>query len=105
VDVASWPQASRPESAVAQGKFREDLYYRLNVFPIEVPALRDRADDVPLLVEYLVQRFAQKLARKSGASRKDAELLRAYEWPGNVRELQHHRALGHPIDGEAFLRG
>jgi len=91
VDVRVLAASNRDlKSAVAQGKFREDLYYRLNVFPIEVPALRDRADDVPLLVEYLVQRFAQKAGKK--IRRIDGttlELLRAYDWPGNVRELQN----------------
>ena len=76
--------------AVAQGKFREDLYYRLNVFPIEVPPLRDRADDIPLLIEYLVQRYAQKAGKKvTRIDRGTLELFRAYDWPGNVRELQN----------------
>jgi len=77
-------------SAVAQGRFREDLFYRLNVFPIAVPALRERADDIRLLVEYLVRRFAQAAGKK--IRRIDAhtlELLSAYDWPGNVRELQN----------------
>ncbi|HXM76594.1 MAG TPA: sigma 54-interacting transcriptional regulator, partial [Thermoanaerobaculia bacterium] len=92
------------KSTVAQGEFREDLFYRLNVFPIEVPPLRDRADDIPLLVEYLVQRFAQKAGKKiRRIEGKTLELLRAYEWPGNVRELQNviERAVI-LSDGEAF---
>jgi len=91
VDVRVLAASNRDlKSAVAQGKFREDLYYRLNVFPIEVPALRDRADDVPLLVEYLVQRFAQKAGKKiRRIDGRTLELLRAYDWPGNVRELQN----------------
>jgi len=76
--------------AVADGAFREDLYYRLSVFPIHVPALRERREDIPLLVEYLLQRFAAKAGRKiSGVSRRSVELLTAYDWPGNVRELQN----------------
>jgi len=77
-------------SALAQGRFREDLFYRLNVFPIVVPALRDRADDIRLLVEYLVRRFAQAAGKK--IRRIDAhalELLSAYDWTGNDRELQN----------------
>jgi len=77
-------------SAVAQGKFREDLYYRLNVFPIVVPALRERADDIRLLVEYLVQRYAQAAGKKiRQVDGRTLELLSAYDWPGNVRELQN----------------
>jgi len=77
-------------SAVAQGRFREDLYYRLNVFPIVVPALRERADDIRLLVEYLVQRYAQAAGKKiRQIDGRTLELLSAYDWPGNVRELQN----------------
>jgi formate hydrogenlyase transcriptional activator len=77
-------------SAVAQGRFREDLYYRLNVFPILVPALRERADDIRLLVEYLVRRYAQAAGKKiERIDRETLELLSAYDWPGNVRELQN----------------
>ena len=76
--------------AVAQGRFREDLYYRLNVFPITMPALRERADDIRLLVEYLVRRFAQAAGKKiDQIDAKTLELLTAYDWPGNVRELQN----------------
>jgi formate hydrogenlyase transcriptional activator len=105
VDVRVLAATNRDlKSAVAQGKFREDLYYRLNVFPIEVPALRDRADDIPLLVEYLVQRFAQvagkRIRRVDGRT---LELLRAYDWPGNVRDLQNVIERSVILsDGEAF---
>jgi len=77
-------------SAAAQGTFRQDLFYRLNVFPISVPPLRERAEDIPLLVEYFVARFAKGLGkniRKIGAD--TLEQLRAYSWPGNIRELQN----------------
>ncbi len=105
VDVRVLAATNRDlKSAVAQGKFREDLYYRLNVFPIEVPALRDRADDIPLLAEYLVQRFSQKAGKKIGhIDGRTLELLRAYDWPGNVRELQNVIERSVILsDGEAF---
>jgi formate hydrogenlyase transcriptional activator len=105
VDVRVLAASNRDlKSAVAQGKFREDLYYRLNVFPIEVPALRDRADDIPLLAEYLVRRFAQKAGKRlGGIDGRTLELLRAYDWPGNVRELQNVIERSVILsDGEAF---
>jgi transcriptional regulator with GAF, ATPase, and Fis domain len=78
------------QAAIATGVFRSDLFYRLNVFPIEIPPLRDRREDIPLLVEYFIDRFARK-ARKSirGVSKKTWDLLRSYPWPGNIRELQN----------------
>jgi predicted ATPase/GAF domain-containing protein len=77
-------------AAVAHGSFREDLFYRLNVFPIEVPPLRDRADDILLLVEYFVERYASRAGRHvSSIDRKTLELLQRYDWPGNIRELQN----------------
>jgi len=105
VDVRVLAATNRDlKSAVAQGKLREDLYYRLNVFPIEVPALRDRADDIPLLVEYIVQRFAQKAGKRiRRIDEKTLELLRDYDWPGNVRELQNVIERSVILsDGEAF---
>ncbi|MCU1301926.1 MAG: sigma54 specific transcriptional regulator, Fis family [Candidatus Sulfotelmatobacter sp.] len=76
--------------AVAEKIFREDLYYRLNVFPIRLPALRERADDIPLLVEYLIDRYAQKAGKKIRNISKDTlTLFRSYDWPGNIRELQN----------------
>jgi formate hydrogenlyase transcriptional activator len=77
-------------AAVADGTFRQDLFYRLNVFPIQVPALRDRVDDIPLLVEYLVDRYAKKAGKRiRSISKKTLDLFQGYEWPGNIRELQN----------------
>jgi formate hydrogenlyase transcriptional activator len=77
-------------AAVADGTFRQDLFYRLNVFPIQVPALRDRVDDIPLLVEYLVDRYAKKAGKKiRSMSKETLNLFRSYDWPGNIRELQN----------------
>jgi formate hydrogenlyase transcriptional activator len=77
-------------AAVAEKIFREDLFYRLNVFPIRLPALRDRADDIPLLVEYLIDRYATKAGKRIRKISKDTlTLFRSYDWPGNIRELQN----------------
>jgi formate hydrogenlyase transcriptional activator len=76
--------------AVRQGAFREDLFYRLNVFPIHVPALRDRVGDMPLLVQYLVERYARKAGKGiRRISKETLDLFEAYHWPGNIRELQN----------------
>ncbi len=91
-------------AAVEEGGFRRDLFYRLNVFPIELPALRERAEDIPLLVEYLIDRYAQKTGKKiRNISKKTLELFQAYDWPGNIRELQNvvERAVI-LCDGETF---
>jgi PAS domain S-box-containing protein len=78
------------EAAVAAGGFRSDLFYRLNVFPIEVPPLRERKEDIPVLVEYFIDRYARNAGKIiRGISKKSLELLRAYPWPGNIRELQN----------------
>src|SRR5258705_5886913 len=75
---------------VEQGQFRRDLYYRLNVFPIEVPALRDRSEDVPLLVWHFARKYAQRMNKQIEKIRtEDMEALTHYHWPGNVRELQN----------------
>jgi len=77
-------------SAVAEGRFRQDLFYRLNVFPIRLPALRERISDISLLVGYLIDRYAKKLGKKiRNIDKKTIELFHAYDWPGNVRELQN----------------
>ena len=78
------------EDMVAQREFRSDLYYRLNVFPIRIPPLRERREDIPLLVRYFTQRFAKRLRRPiESVSRESMELLCRWPWPGNVRELQN----------------
>jgi formate hydrogenlyase transcriptional activator len=75
---------------VAEGKFRKDLLYRLNVVPIDVPPLRERAADIPLLVEYFIDRFGKKAGKKFRTiDKKSLRLLQAYDWPGNIRELQN----------------
>jgi transcriptional regulator with GAF, ATPase, and Fis domain len=80
----------RLEKEVAEGRFREDLYYRLNVFPIRVPPLRERREDIPLLAEYFLARYAAELGKPvAGFSQQAMELLEAYDFPGNVRELQN----------------
>jgi formate hydrogenlyase transcriptional activator len=91
VDVRVLAASNRDlKAAVAAGTFREDLFYRLNVFPVRVPPLRERLEDLPLLVEYLVQRYAAKAGRKiRQVTRSTLSLLRSYDWPGNVRELQN----------------
>ncbi len=91
-------------AAVADGAFRRDLFYRLNVFPIQLPVLRDRIDDIPLLVEYLVDRYAKKAGKRIRSISKDTlSLFRSYDWPGNIRELQNvvERAVI-LCDGETF---
>jgi PAS domain S-box-containing protein len=78
------------KAAVASGAFREDLYYRLNVFPLEVPPLRARRADIPLLVEYLIDRYARKVGKNiRSVDKKTLRVLQAYPWPGNIRELQN----------------
>jgi formate hydrogenlyase transcriptional activator len=77
-------------AAVAEGSFRQDLFYRLNVFPLQVPPLRDRVDDISLLVDYLIDRYGTKAGKKfRRINKKTLELLQAYDWPGNIRELQN----------------
>jgi len=78
------------EECVAAGRFRSDLFYRLNVFPLELPPLRDRRSDIPQLVSFFLHRFANKFGRKIDAAEKETmDVLMAYPWPGNIRELQN----------------
>jgi formate hydrogenlyase transcriptional activator len=77
-------------AAVEAGTFRQDLFYRLNVFPLHVPPLRDRLEDIPLLVEYFAEQYATKAGKKiKNIKKRTLELLQAYDWPGNIRELQN----------------
>jgi len=78
------------QAAISAGAFRSDLYYRLNVFPIEIPPLRERKQDIPLLVEYFIDRYARKANKKiTTVDKKTLRLLQSYSWPGNIRELQN----------------
>jgi formate hydrogenlyase transcriptional activator len=105
VDVRVLAATNRDLSvAVAEGTFRRDLFYRLDVFPIRLPALRERVDDIPLLVEYLIDRYATKAGKKiRNISKATLDLFEAYDWPGNIRELQNvvERAVI-LCDGETF---
>jgi len=78
------------EAAIAEGRFREDLFYRLNVFPLEVPPLRERKEDIPLLIQYFVDRYATKAGKRiTSIAKRSLEHLQSYTWPGNIRELQN----------------
>jgi PAS domain S-box-containing protein len=91
VDVRVVAASNRDvQTAIDAGTFRSDLFYRLNVFPIEVPPLRERSDDIPLLVEYFIDRFGRKAGKTiRRVNKRTLEHLRSYPWPGNVRELQN----------------
>ncbi|MCA9633066.1 MAG: sigma-54-dependent Fis family transcriptional regulator [Myxococcales bacterium] len=103
------------EQAVAEGRFREDLYYRLNVIHVTTPPLRDRSEDIPLLVQYFLHKVNQRTGRDvSEVSRAAAQILMAWSWPGNVRELENtiERAVLlcagdkiEPMDLPAKIRG
>ena len=78
------------KKAVGEKSFREDLYYRLSVFPVQIPPLRERPEDIPLLAQYLLDKFAARIARRfDGIDPATLRRLMAYPWPGNVRELQN----------------
>jgi len=78
------------QAAIDAGVFRSDLFYRLNVFPIEVPPLRKRQEDIPVLVEYFIDYFARKAGKSfRGINKNTLDLLQSYPWPGNIRELQN----------------
>jgi len=77
-------------AAMQEGRFREDLFYRLHVFPIQLPALREHCEDIPLLVRHFVQKFGKPLGKRiETIPQKTMVALQAYPWPGNVRELEH----------------
>jgi transcriptional regulator with GAF, ATPase, and Fis domain len=78
------------DKEVREGSFRSDLFYRLNVFPIQLPALRDRKQDIQLLVSYFVRKYSAMMGKKvESVSAKSLETLKHYPWPGNIRELEH----------------
>jgi transcriptional regulator with PAS, ATPase and Fis domain len=78
------------QTAIGAGAFRSDLFYRLNVFPIEVPPLRERQEDIRVLVEYFIDRYARKAGKSiRTVDKKSLGLLQSYPWPGNIRELQN----------------
>jgi transcriptional regulator with PAS, ATPase and Fis domain len=91
VDVRVLAATNRDlDAAVAASTFRQDLLYRLNVFPIRVPPLRERKNDIPVLVQYLVEQFARRAGKRiTEIQKKTLSLLQAYDWPGNIRELQN----------------
>jgi formate hydrogenlyase transcriptional activator len=91
VDVRVLTATNRDlQRAVRAGAFRQDLFYRLNVFPIRVPSLRECSADIPLLVEYLIDRYGKKAGKKFNQITKNTlELFQTYTWPGNIRELQN----------------
>ena len=91
VDVRIVAAANRDLRAEVQaGRFREDLFFRLNVFPIEIPPLRERSEDIPLMVNVFVKRYAQRFGKRlAGITQRASEALRSYDWPGNVRELEN----------------
>jgi formate hydrogenlyase transcriptional activator len=77
-------------SAIASGSFRADLFYRLNVFPLDVPPLRERREDIPTLLEYFVKRYAENARKRiSKIDKNTLKLCQSYHWPGNIRELQN----------------
>ena len=93
---------------VEKGTFRQDLYYRLNVFPVSIPPLRDRKEDIPFLVHHFIDIFSKKMGKKIGKTANEAlKMLMEYSWPGNVRELEHfiERAVILSDDGKIHLSG
>lgn len=94
------------ETEVREGRFREDLYYRLKVFPLTLPSLRERPEDVPLLGGHFLKRYAEEFGRRAhGFSQQAMELLQAYAWPGNVRELENEvQRLVIQVEGEEFVQ-
>ncbi len=96
------------EKEIAEGRFREDLYYRLSVIPVHVPALRDRREDIPLLARHFLERFRNTTGKKiEGIEPKAMERLEAYDWPGNVRELENtiERAVALETEKRIMLEG
>jgi Nif-specific regulatory protein len=94
------------EKEVQEGRFREDLYYRLKVFPLRVPPLRERTEDLPLLASHFLKRYNQEFGRRiAGFSQQAMEMLQSYKWPGNVRELENEvQRLVIQVEDDAFVQ-
>src|SRR5207253_2916486 len=92
------------QQEVADGRFRADLYYRLNVFPIHAPSLKERSDDIPILVDYFISRYATRMGKRiDQIDRRTLDAMQAYSWPGNIRELQNVIERGVILaDGQVF---
>jgi transcriptional regulator with PAS, ATPase and Fis domain len=94
------------QDEVAQRRFREDLFYRLNVFPLQLPPLRERIDALPLLTEYFLQRFSRQIGKKlKGVEPAALAAMKAYSWPGNIRELQNIMERGVILAHDVIRRG
>jgi transcriptional regulator with PAS, ATPase and Fis domain len=93
------------EKEVQAGRFREDLFYRLSVFPLRVPPLRERREDIPLLAEYFLKRWSLEIGKAApGFAQETLELMQVYDWPGNIRELQNEvQRLMIQIDAGGFV--
>jgi formate hydrogenlyase transcriptional activator len=104
VRVIAATNRNLPE-AVEAGRFRSDLFYRLNVFPIELPPLRERRSDIPKLVAFCLSQFSKRLGKKvDGVSRESIENLVNYPWPGNIRELQNVIERAIIVSADSTLR-
>jgi formate hydrogenlyase transcriptional activator len=92
------------QQQVSEGTFRADLYYRLNVFPVHVPSLRERADDIPILADYFITRYASRMGKRiRQIERRTLDAMQQYSWPGNIRELQNVTERGVILcDNEVF---
>src|SRR5262249_13954742 len=92
------------QAEVAEGRFRMDLYYRLNVFPVHMPPLRERVDDIPMLVDYFAVRVAGRMGKRiRQIEKRTLDAMQQYSWPGNIRELQNVIERGVILsDGEVF---
>ena len=89
--------------SIADGRFREDLYYRLNVIPVRLPPLRERTSDIPLLVEHFLEKLSERMGERKGISEEALELLGRYGWPGNIRELENlMERLAVLVDGDVI---
>ncbi len=106
VDVRVIAATSRDlKQEVRAGRFREDLFYRINVFPISIPPLRERTEDIPLLAQYFTEKYARKLGKRiDGIPKATIKMLQQYDWPGNVRELEHMIERGVIITSGRSLR-